>query len=99
MCLSISCSTHPVAWLGASCRTNCARALHEHTGKVTAFVPHYAIPGGTLKKKSIAEIDDATLILADQAEKALRQVQESVLELLEQRYSAEQVARLAHLLS
>ena len=111
-----------------------ARALHEHTGKVTAFVPHYAMSGGTLialaadeivmsrhavlgpvdpqlgqspaasilkvlEKKPIAEIDDATLILADQAEKAIRQVQENVLELLEQRYPAEQAARLAHVLA
>src|SRR5881397_2350860 len=25
-----------------------ARALHKHHGKVTAFVPHYAMSGGTL---------------------------------------------------
>jgi hypothetical protein len=37
----------------------------------------------------MAEIDDMTLILADQAEKAIRQVQESVLELLAQHYPAE----------
>jgi ClpP class serine protease len=82
-----------------------ARAIHKHQGKVTAFVPHYAMSGGTLialaadeivmseyavlgpvdpqlgeypaasilkavAKKQIAEIDDKTLILADQAEKA-----------------------------
>jgi len=111
-----------------------ARALHEHKGKVTAFVPHYAMSGGTLialaaddivmcrhavlgpvdpqlgqspaasilkvlEKKPMAEIDDATLVLADQAEKALRQVQESVLELLADRYPAEQAAHLARVLS
>ncbi len=111
-----------------------ARALHEHTGKVTAFVPHYAMSGGTLialaadeivmsrhavlgpvdpqlgqspaasilkvlEQKPMAEIDDATLILADQAEKAIRQVQESVLELLAQHYPAEQAAHLARVLS
>jgi ClpP class serine protease len=111
-----------------------ANALHEHKGKVTAFVPHYAMSGGmlialaadeivmcrhavlgpvdpqlgqspaasilkVLDKKPMAEIDDATLVLADQAEKALRQVQESVLELLEDRYPAEQAAHLAHVLS
>lgn len=111
-----------------------ARALHEHQGKVTAFVPHYAMSGGTLialaadeivmcrhavlgpvdpqlgqapaasilqvlAKKPIAEIDDQTLILADQAEKAIRQVRESVLEFLQDRYPAEQAARLAGLLS
>src|SRR5262244_542167 len=111
-----------------------AHALHEHKGKVTAFVPHYAMSGGTLialaadeivmcrhavlgpvdpqlgqspaasilkvlEKKPVAEIDDATLILADQAEKAIRQVQESVLELLEQRYPAEPAAHLARVLT
>src|SRR5436190_23628592 len=94
-----------------------ARAIHKHQGKVTAFVPHYAMSGGTLialaaseivmseyavlgpvdpqlgqypaasilkavAKKPVAEIDDNTLILADQAEKALSQVRESVRELL-----------------
>jgi len=111
-----------------------ARALHEHTGKVTAFVPHYAMSGGTLialaadeivmsrhavlgpvdpqlgqspaasilkvlEQKPMAEIDDTTLILADQAEKAIRQVQESVLELLAQHYPAEQATHLARVLS
>jgi ClpP class serine protease len=111
-----------------------ANALHEHKGKVTAFVPHYAMSGGmlialaadeivmcrhavlgpvdpqlgqspaasilkVLDKKPTAEIDDATLILADQAEKALRQVRESVLELLQDRYPAEQAAHLAQILS
>src|SRR6266478_1228439 len=52
-----------------------------------------------LEQKPMAEIDDATLILADQAEKAIRQVQESVLELLAQRYPAEQAAHLARVLS
>src|SRR5947209_5104042 len=33
-----------------------ARALHEHTGKVTAFVPHYAISGGTLIALAADEI-------------------------------------------
>jgi len=47
----------------------------------------------------MAEIDDTTLILADQAEKAIRQVQESVLELLAQHYPAEQATHLARVLS
>src|SRR3982074_912628 len=90
-----------------------ARAIHKHKGKVTAFVPHYAMSGGTLialaaseivmsehavlgpvdpqlgefaaasilkavAKKPIAEVDDQTLILADQSEKAIVQVRESV---------------------
>jgi ClpP class serine protease len=114
--------------------TQIARALHEHQGKVTAFVPHYAMSGGTLialaadeivmcrhavlgpvdpqlgqspaasvlkvlAQKPMAEIDDQTLILADQAEKAIRQVRESVLELLGERYPADRAAHLAALLS
>src|SRR5437899_2960918 len=86
-----------------------ARAIHKHQGKVTAFVPHYAMSSGTLialaakgivmseyavlgpvdpqlgqypaasilkavAKKPAAEVDDQTLILADQAEKAMSQV-------------------------
>jgi len=114
--------------------TQIARALHEHQGKVTAFVPHYAMSGGTLialaadeivmcrhavlgpvdpqlgqspaasvlkvlAQKPMAEIDDQTLILADQAEKAIRQVRESVLELLGERYPADRTVHLAGLLS
>src|SRR6266404_8743218 len=94
-----------------------ARALHKHQGKVTAFVPHYAMSGGTLialaadeivmseyavlgpvdpqlgqfpatsilkavSKKPVERIKDDTWILADQAEKAMCQVHESVRELL-----------------
>ncbi len=36
-----------------------------------------------IKRKPVVEIDDETLILADQAEKALIQLRESVIELLE----------------
>src|SRR6201981_2194188 len=89
-----------------------ARAIHKRPGKVTVFVPHYAMSGGTLialaadeivmsehamlgpvdpqlgqypaasilkvvASKPAAEIDDKTLILADQAEKAMTQVRES----------------------
>jgi len=108
-----------------------ARALHDYKGKVTAFVPHYAMSGGTLialaadeivmcehsvlgpvdpqigqypaasiltvvEKKPIAEIDDQTLILADQGRKAITQMRESVAELLSGRYpdKAESLARL-----
>ena len=86
-----------------------ARAIHKHPGTVTAFVPHYAMSGGTLialaaneivmseyavlgpvdpqlgqfpaasilkavKSKPIEKVDDQTLILADQSEKAIAQV-------------------------
>jgi ClpP class serine protease len=111
-----------------------ARAIHKHKGKVTAFVPHYAMSGGTLialaaheivmseyavigpvdpqlgqypaasilkavAKKPVAEVDDQTLILADQAEKALSQLQESVTELLVDKVPKEKVEELARLLS
>ena len=97
--------------------TQIARALSKHKGKVTVFVPHYAMSGGTLialsadeivmcehavlgpldpqlgqypavsvlnvlQKKPINEIDDSTLVLADQAEKAIRQMKEIIVEIL-----------------
>jgi ClpP class serine protease len=114
--------------------TQIARAVFKHTGKVTVFVPHYAMSGGTLialvadeivmcehavlgpvdpqlgeypaasiiraaHQKPIAEVDDKTLILADQAEKALVQMEHEVTELLGDKYPAEKAAELAKLLS
>jgi ClpP class serine protease len=114
--------------------TQIARAVSGRKGKVTVFVPHYAMSGGTLialaaddivmcehavlgpvdpqlgeypaasilkaaRQKPIAEVDDKTLILADQAEKALIQMQHEVGELLARKYPAERAAELARLLS
>lgn len=111
-----------------------ARAIHKHHGKVTAFVPHYAMSGGTLialaaneivmseyavlgpvdpqmgrypaasilkavAKKPVAEVEDQTLILADQAEKAIVQVRESVHELLSDKCPQEKAGELARLLA
>jgi ClpP class serine protease len=111
-----------------------ARAIHKHKGKVTAFVPHYAMSGGTLialaadeivmseyavlgpvdpqlgeypaasilkavARKPVEETEDKTLILADQAEKAMSQVYESVRELLATKCPPEQAEKLARLLS
>src|SRR5437899_10179387 len=111
-----------------------ARAIHKHKGKVTAFVPHYAMSGGTLialaaseivmseyavlgpvdpqlgqypgasilravERKPIAEVDDNTLILADQAEKAAVQIRDSVRELLSDKVAPEKAEELATLLS
>ena len=111
-----------------------ARAIHKHRGKVTVFVPHYAMSGGTLialaadeivlsppavlgpvdpqlgqypaaslikvaKEKPIERVDDQTLILADQAGKAMAQVKESVKELLRDKCSADKVDELATMLS
>src|SRR5437868_10688067 len=99
-----------------------ARAIHKHKGKVTVFVPHYAMSGGTLialaaaeivmsehavlgpvdpqigeypavsilrvvQEKAIEEVDDRTLILADQARKAIDQLRDTVYELIKARYS------------
>jgi ClpP class serine protease len=111
-----------------------ARAIHKHQGKVTAFVPHYAMSGGTLialaateivmseyavigpvdpqlgeypgasilkavAKKPVERVDDKTLILADQAQKAIVQVHDSVRELLANSIPSPKVDALARLLS
>ncbi len=94
-----------------------ASALVRHRGKVTVFVPHYAMSGGTLialaadeivmdenavlgpvdpqigqypavsvlrvvRDKPVTEIEDETLILADISEKAMRQVNGTVRNIL-----------------
>jgi ClpP class serine protease len=52
-----------------------------------------------LERKSINEIDDDTLIMADVAEKAIRQVKHTVLELLRERMDATQAEQVATTLS
>ncbi|RME61872.1 MAG: hypothetical protein D6780_00850 [Candidatus Dadabacteria bacterium] len=111
-----------------------ARALHKHKGKVTVFVPFYAMSGGTLialaadeivmcrhsvlgpvdpqlgqypaasllkvrEEKPIEKIDDQTLILADQAQKAMKQIEDAVVELLVDTHTEEEARNLARLLS
>ena len=111
-----------------------AQAIKKHKGKVTAFVPHYAMSGGTLislaareivmsdsavlgpvdpqlgqypaasvlkviARKPIKDIEDQTLIMADQAEKAIFQVRESVKELMDGKPTNGKVDELARLLS
>jgi ClpP class serine protease len=111
-----------------------ARAIKRHKGKVTVYVPHYAMSGGTLiamagdeivmsedavlgpvdpqvgpypaasvvravEAKPVADVDDATLILADQSRKALDQVSDTVEELLTDPLGAEKAKSLAELLS
>ena len=111
-----------------------AEALLRHPAKVTVFVPHYAMSGGTLialaadeivmdenavlgpvdpqrgqypaasivkvlEKKPLSEIDDQTLILADVAEKALRQVKTTVKNLLKKHMPEEKAEEVATLLS
>ena len=106
-----------------------ARALHEHEGKVTVFVPHYAMSGGTLialaadeivmsehavlgpvdpvvgqfpaisilrvlEQKSIDEVDDETIIMADQADKAISQLRKSARDLVDGVLEPEKVDEL-----
>ncbi len=111
-----------------------ARAIARHRGKVTVFVPHYAMSGGTLialaadeivmsehavlgpvdpqigqfpaasllrvvARKPVAEVDDQTLILADQAELALGQLRRAVKEFLCERLPPDRCDALAEELS
>lgn len=111
-----------------------ARALEKHPGKVTVFVPHYAMSGGTLialaadeivmdenavlgpvdpqlgsypavsilqavAQKDPDRVDDQTLILADIASKAMEQVQNFVVSLLEEKLGKEKAEEVADLLS
>ncbi|MFN3372423.1 MAG: SDH family Clp fold serine proteinase [Chloroflexus sp.] len=111
-----------------------ARALQKHPAKVTVFVPHYAMSGGTLialaadeivmdenavlgpvdpqlgqhpaasilrvlERKPLSEVDDETLMMADIAEKAIRQVKRTVCELLRDKMTVEQAEEVAHTLA
>ena len=51
------------------------------------------------RQKPIAEVDDKTLILADQAEKALFQMEHEVTDLLGRKFPAEKASELAKLLT
>lgn len=111
-----------------------ARAVRQHKGKVTVFVPHYAMSGGTLialaadeivmsphavlgpvdpqlngmaaasilkvvEKKPVAEIDDQTLMLADNAQKAVAQLKEAATALLTRTMPEDKAESLAALLA
>ncbi len=111
-----------------------AYALMNHPSRVTVFVPHYAMSGGTLialaadeiimdsnavlgpvdpqlghqpaasilnvlEMKPVNEIDDQTLIMADIAQKAVKQVKETVTRLLSNKMNADEAQKLAALLS
>ncbi|RMG33542.1 MAG: hypothetical protein D6725_15470 [Planctomycetota bacterium] len=52
-----------------------------------------------VEKKPVSEIDDQTLIMADQAEKAIRQVRDAVTELLEDKFGEQKAREVAALLS
>jgi ClpP class serine protease len=107
-----------------------ARALRDHPSRVTVFVPHYAMSGGTLialaadeivmdphavlgpvdpqlgnhpavsilnavARKPPERVDDETFIMADIAEKAVRQVRTVVVELASRRLPADRAEALA----
>jgi len=111
-----------------------AHALCGHPARVTIFVPHYAMSGGTLlalaadeiimdenavlgpvdpqlgeypaasilkvvEQKSIDEIDDKTLILADVARKAVAQVKARAQAILSEHLPEEKAEQLAQVLS
>jgi ClpP class serine protease len=111
-----------------------AHALGRHPSRVTVFVPHYAMSGGTLialaadeivmdenavlgpvdpqlegmpatsilrtvERKDVNELDDKTLVLADVGEKAIRQVHDTVRELIGERMSEKDAETLASELS
>ena len=111
-----------------------AKALAERKAKVTVFIPHYAMSGGTLialaadevvmdpnavlgpidpqiggapaasilkvlEMKRPQDIDDSTLVLADIAAKARRQVSAFVTQILTKRLPQERAAELAETLT
>lgn len=111
-----------------------ANALKKHKGKVTVFIPHYAMSGGTLialaadeivmdenavlgpidpqlgeypavsilkvlQMKDKNEIEDKTLILADVAEKAMRQVRQFVKSILIDKMDESEAEKLANILT
>ncbi len=111
-----------------------AMALCRHPAKVTVFVPHYAMSGGTLialaadeivmdenavlgpvdpqigqqpavsilsvlAQKDINRVSDETLVLADIARKAIRQVKETVKRILSEKMPDEKAEPLADVLT
>jgi ClpP class serine protease len=111
-----------------------AESLLRHPGKVTVFVPHYAMSGGTmialaadelvmdenavlgpldpqlgqypaaslvkvLESKPMKDIDDQTVILADVAVKALKQVKATAKNLLAKHMDEDKAGKTADLLT
>ena len=100
--------TPDIAWCGTNTVTLIALAadeivMSEHAvlGPVDPQLGEY--PAASILKaarqKPIAEVDDRTLILADQAEKAIAQMQHEVGELLADKYPAEEAKELVKLLT
>lgn len=74
---------------------------HAVLGPVDPQLGQYAAASvlNAAAKKDPNEMDDQTLILADQAEKAIHQVRAAVIEFLKSRYSEEKAKELADLLA
>ncbi len=111
-----------------------ANAIQRRKAKVTVFVPHYAMSGGTfialaageiamdenavlgpvdpqlgenaaasilkvLERKPIERVHDKTVMMADMADKSLRQVRAAVTRLLTPRMGPEEAEKKAELLA
>ncbi|NLY56184.1 MAG: hypothetical protein GX058_06725 [Firmicutes bacterium] len=111
-----------------------AHAIRRHPAKVTVFIPHYAMSGGTLiamaadqivmdenavlgpvdpqlgnypavsiikavEAKDINEVDDETLILADVARKAVKQLHEVVYQVLAEKFPPEKAREITNALT
>ncbi len=74
---------------------------HAVLGPVDPQLGQYAAASilKAVSQKDINEVDDQTLILADQSEKAIRQVREAVYELLKPKFPDDKARELAELLS
>lgn len=74
---------------------------HAVLGPVDPQLGQYAAASilEAVSQKDVNNVDDQTLILADQSKKAIRQVRDAVLELLQPRFSRDKAEELAELLS
>ena len=79
------------------------RSLCASTPFSGLWIPNWAVSRRFLfkvvAKKSVEEIEDETLILADQAEKAVAQLREATKELLQSKLAESKADELARLLS
>ncbi len=74
---------------------------HAVLGPVDPQVDQYPAPSiiRAVEKKGVDKVDDQTLILADVAEKAIKQVRDFVFYLLKDRYGEEKARELAQILT
>ncbi len=74
---------------------------HSTLGPVDPQIGQYPAPSivNVLKQKDVSDIDDETLILADISQKAIAQLENSILKLLPDRYSEEEKKNIAETLT